>query len=217
MSLAVSAKQRRRDKDFTAQFYYDRWLQVKCIEAWKIYTTNPQVNNDADSIALESHTNTLLSVGVDDSRSSNRPSSIVLDDDALPVNPRATLSLKSPSPQSYRAKAQKETKEVEAAKFHKSKKKPKRKMSAKKKRVLLPGRVGLTNLGNTCYINSVFQALSHTKLFGNISLNFVMKTLMMKLALLTVAAVAVVQKTRAALVIMMIVMTLQRGRGGHSR
>ena len=172
VSFAVSAKQTRRDKDFTAQFYYDRWLQVKCIEAWKIYTSNPKVNNDDDSIALESHTNTLLSVGVDDSRSSNRPSVIVLDDDALSVNPRATLSLKSPSPQSYRAKAQKETKEVEAAKFHKSKKKPKRKMSAKKKRVLLPGRVGLTNLGNTCYINSVFQALSHTKAFWKYFIKF---------------------------------------------
>ena len=65
VSLAVSAKQTRRDKDFTAQFYYDRWLQVKCIEAWKIYTSNPKVDNDDDSIALESHTNTLLSVGID--------------------------------------------------------------------------------------------------------------------------------------------------------
>ena len=104
--LQSPQNKRGEDKDFTAQFYYDRWLQVKCIEAWKIYTSNPKVDNDDDSIALESHTNTLLSVGLDDSRFKNGPSIIVLDDDALPVNPRATLSLKSPSPQSYRAKAQ---------------------------------------------------------------------------------------------------------------
>ena len=159
--------QARKDKDFTAQFYYDRWIQVKCIEAWRRYVIAKKSgnNNYEQTTSPDSSPSPLLRLAVSGKSpsSSNRPSVLpLLDDERMSIDPRSGLSLKSPSPQSYRAREQKEA-EIEN---NKNAKTPKRALSKRKrKKVLLPGRVGMTNLGNTCYINSVFQALSHTKKF----------------------------------------------------
>ena len=56
------------------------------------------------------------------------------------------------------------------------------------------------------------QALSHTKAFWKYFIKFRHENVDDETGIMAVAAVAVVQKTIAALVIMMIVMTLQRGR-----
>ena len=169
VSFAVSAKQARKDKDFTAQFYYDRWIQVKCIEAWRRYVIAKKSgnNNYEQTTSPDSSPSPLLRLAVSgkspSSSNINRPSVLpLLDDERMSIDPRSGLSLKSPSPQSYRAREQKEAEDEN----NKNAKTPKRGLSKRKrKKVLLPGRVGMTNLGNTCYINSVFQALSHTKKF----------------------------------------------------
>jgi uncharacterized UBP type Zn finger protein len=168
VSFAVTAKQARKDKDFTAQFYYDRWIQVKCIEAWRRYIVDKQNNdNNYNNQTSPDSSPSLLRIGDKVggnalSSSKQRPSIVPpIVDTPILFDPRAGLSLKSPSPQSYREREQKKAQ----ARITKTPSKTVPKRGKKQKKILLPGRVGMTNLGNTCYINSVFQALSHTKAF----------------------------------------------------
>ena len=166
VSYSVQLRQRLRDKYFTATRQYELYIQRKYLNSWRKVLTRKAAGAPAPAggpAPLEDARTSTPSRAVPVALGAVSTSSMTISPNGGVVDPRAALTMKSPSPESYRANQQ-------------IKNDGSGKAASKRKRVrkglLLPGRVGMTNLGNTCYINSVFQALSNTRAFWKYFIRF---------------------------------------------
>ena len=173
MSNSSVVKQRLRDKLFTATMQYHLQLQRKYLDAWSSLVRKRQKETKLSAkkrVQIEGSKRrssgaimppTSPSSAAETSGSSDASLEPVLRRDSHSMDPRLGSALQSPSPGSYRESQQ----QLNSTYLSKGR-------SGRRKKLLLPGRVGMTNLGNTCYINSVLQALSNTRMFWKYFIRF---------------------------------------------